>query len=205
MIVDTKQPDENEQHEAGFPCPICHVITIRQPWASLIALGFKHDEFRSRFSHYRGPVVIHSSKKWYTPALREFVWKHFRNYSRNPDATLQALFPLQHPVAIAVVQDCKQWTDDPTIKERFALRLTQVRIVTQPKLAFNGMLSVPWKTEKTKELASALARARVLEGTEKNLVYEEFALLALRNKINLWLKSEGLEKFALTPPARKEK
>jgi hypothetical protein len=163
-------------------------------------LGFKHDEFRSKFSHYRGPVVIHSSKKWHTPALREFVWTHFRNCSRNPNATLQALFPLQSPVADAVVQDCKQWTDDPTIKERFALRLTQVRIVTQPKPAFNGMLSVPWKTEKTKELASALARARVLEGTEKNLVYEEFAWLALRNKINLWLKREGLEKFALTPP-----
>ena len=26
-------------------------------------LGFKHDEFRSKFSHYRGPVVIHSSKE----------------------------------------------------------------------------------------------------------------------------------------------
>ena len=47
MIVDTEQPDENEQHKAGFPCPVCDVITIRQPWASLIALGMKHYEFRS--------------------------------------------------------------------------------------------------------------------------------------------------------------
>jgi hypothetical protein len=59
---------------------------------------------------------------------------------------------------------------------------------------------VPWKTEETKELASALARARVLEGREKDQVYEEFGLLALRQKINGWLKSEGLGQFALTSP-----
>jgi hypothetical protein len=62
---------------------------------------------------------------------------------------------------------------------------------------------VPWKTndvQRTRELASALSRARVLEGVEKNAVYQEFELMALRSKINTWLKGQGLEKFALTPP-----
>jgi hypothetical protein len=95
------------------------------------------------------------------------------------------------------VEDCQPWTEDT-----FALSLTQVRIVTQPKPAFNGLLSVPWKTEETKELASALARARVLEGREKDAVYHEFELMALRSKINGWLKSEGLGHFQLTASPR---
>jgi hypothetical protein len=41
-----------------------------------------------------------------------------------------------------------------------------------------------------------------LEGMEKNAVGEEFGLIALRQKINVWLKSEGLAEFALTPPKR---
>jgi hypothetical protein len=65
----------------------------------------------------------------------------------------------------------------------------------------DGMIRVPWRTrdtDRTKELASALARARVLEGVEKVAVYKEFELMALRSKINTWLKGRGLEKFVLT-------
>jgi hypothetical protein len=91
MIVDTEQPDENKQHEAGFPCPVCDVITIRQPWASLIASGFEHYEFRSRNCHHRGAVVIHASTKWYAPALRDIVWTHMRQFTKNPDVAVRAL------------------------------------------------------------------------------------------------------------------
>lgn len=37
-------------------------LTIRQPWASLIALGVKHIETRSWSTRYRGPLVIHAGK-----------------------------------------------------------------------------------------------------------------------------------------------
>jgi hypothetical protein len=195
MIVDLEQPDDDKQHSAGFPCPVCDVITIRQPWASLIALGFKHYEFRSRNSHHRGAVIIHASKQWYDPALRNMVWTHMRIFTKNPDAGMRALFPLSLPVAEATVTDCKRWTE-----ESYALTLDQVRIVTRPKPALEGMISVPWHTERTKELASALARARVLEGVEKNAVYQEFQLLPLSMKINDWLRANGLAEFALTPP-----
>jgi hypothetical protein len=45
----------------------------------------------------------------------------------------------------------------------------------------------------------ALARARVIEGRENNAVYEEFELLALRSKVNGWLRRQGLQRFVLTP------
>lgn len=38
------------------------VLTVRQPWASLIALGHKRIEVRSRATNFRGWVAIHAGK-----------------------------------------------------------------------------------------------------------------------------------------------
>lgn len=37
-------------------------ITIKQPWATLIALGEKRFETRSWQTKYRGPIAIHAGK-----------------------------------------------------------------------------------------------------------------------------------------------
>jgi hypothetical protein len=39
------------------------VISIIQPWATLIAIGEKNFETRSWSTKYRGPIAIHASKK----------------------------------------------------------------------------------------------------------------------------------------------
>jgi len=36
------------------------VLTVRQPWASLIVNGYKEYEFRSRKINYRGKILIHA-------------------------------------------------------------------------------------------------------------------------------------------------
>lgn len=38
------------------------VLTIRQPWASLIMAGLKEYEFRSWKTNYRGELLIHAGK-----------------------------------------------------------------------------------------------------------------------------------------------
>lgn len=38
------------------------VLTITQPWATLIAVGAKKIETRSWFTYYRGPLAIHAAK-----------------------------------------------------------------------------------------------------------------------------------------------
>lgn len=38
------------------------VLSIKQPWASLIMLGYKRFEFRSWKTNYRGKILIHASK-----------------------------------------------------------------------------------------------------------------------------------------------
>jgi hypothetical protein len=37
-------------------------ITIRQPWAALIARGLKTEEFRNWQTDYRGPLAIHAGR-----------------------------------------------------------------------------------------------------------------------------------------------
>lgn len=38
------------------------ILSIKQPWASLIVHGFKDIENRSWRTHYRGPLIIHASQ-----------------------------------------------------------------------------------------------------------------------------------------------
>ncbi len=40
------------------------VLSVRQPWAYLIAAGIKGIENRSWSTHYRGPVLIHAGRRW---------------------------------------------------------------------------------------------------------------------------------------------
>lgn len=38
-------------------------ITLWQPWATLVAYGYKQFETRSWATHYRGPLLIHAAKR----------------------------------------------------------------------------------------------------------------------------------------------
>ncbi len=38
------------------------VLTLTQPWATLVAIGVKHIETRSWVTNYRGPLAIHAAK-----------------------------------------------------------------------------------------------------------------------------------------------
>src|SRR5580765_8422282 len=40
------------------------ILSLHQPWASLVAIGAKRYETRSWKTDYRGPIAIHAAKKW---------------------------------------------------------------------------------------------------------------------------------------------
>lgn len=48
-------------------------ITIKQPWATLIALGLKSFETRSWVTKHRGPIAIHAGKSIDREAYEEFA------------------------------------------------------------------------------------------------------------------------------------
>jgi hypothetical protein len=51
------------------------VLTLIQPWATLIALGEKKIETRSWRTSYRGPMLIHAGKKVDKEACEEYFIK----------------------------------------------------------------------------------------------------------------------------------
>lgn len=65
-------------------------LTLTQPWASLVALNEKGMETRSWGTKYRGPLAIHSAKRYPTEARRLACGYPFMellaSHDRNPDA-----------------------------------------------------------------------------------------------------------------------
>jgi len=52
------------------------VISIQQPFATLIAEGYKEFEFRTWRTHYRGELLIHASKSIDKVAMKKFEALH---------------------------------------------------------------------------------------------------------------------------------
>ena len=48
------------------------VLTIKQPWATLIAKGYKEYEFRTWNTKYRGELLIHAGKGVDKEAVERF-------------------------------------------------------------------------------------------------------------------------------------
>ena len=48
------------------------VITLKQPWATLVAEGLKKYEFRSWKYNYRGEILIHAGKGIDKEAMKKF-------------------------------------------------------------------------------------------------------------------------------------
>lgn len=103
-------------------------ITVRQPWASLIAGGVKTIETRSRRTSYRGPVAIHAAQAmkpfhggcWH---LTEYAHGHWHLWSTRPERSLIA--HRSAIVALAEVVDCLPIVENSFTKhdhQRFILR-----------------------------------------------------------------------------------
>ncbi|MGM9834412.1 MAG: ASCH domain-containing protein [Bacilli bacterium] len=69
------------------------VITIKQPWASLIANGYKDYEFRTWKTKYRGEVLIHAGK-----SIDKDVLKRFEHLNLD--------YPCGCIIAKAIITDC---------------------------------------------------------------------------------------------------
>jgi len=91
------------------------VLTIRQPWASLIALGVKTIETRSWDTKYRGPVAIHAGlRKADVTEAGMGPWRPL--LAPGSECRLAATLPLGAIVAVADLTDSLPiiGRDDPT-------------------------------------------------------------------------------------------
>ena len=75
------------------------VITIKQPWATLIAKGYKEYEFRTWKTKYRGEILIHAGKGIDKKAMAGFE-------------NLKFEYPVGCIIAKAQITDCIPVDDD---------------------------------------------------------------------------------------------
>jgi len=78
------------------------VITIKQPWATLIAEGLKEYEFRTWNTKYRGDILIHAGKSMDRKAVERFKDYNFE-------------YPTGCIIAKAIITD-SIYVDDDFIK-----------------------------------------------------------------------------------------
>lgn len=74
-------------------------LTIKQPFASLIAEGYKKYEFRSWKTKYRGEFLIHAGKSIDKKAMKRFAY-------------LNLEYPTGKIIAKATLTDCIEITDE---------------------------------------------------------------------------------------------
>jgi hypothetical protein len=77
------------------------ILSIRQPWCTLIASGIKTVENRSWATHYRGPVYLHASKK--SEAGKPDIIEYCK--ARGVDISTME-FPLGGIIGVANLNDC---------------------------------------------------------------------------------------------------
>ncbi len=75
------------------------VITLKQPWATLVAEGIKQYEFRSWKYNYRGEILIHAGAGIDSDAMNKV--KH-----------LNLDFPQKKIIAKVVIADCISLNDE---------------------------------------------------------------------------------------------
>ncbi|MGL4499603.1 MAG: hypothetical protein ACRC78_04335 [Planktothrix sp.] len=119
------------------------VLTVRQPYATLIATGIKHYETRSKKWHHRGPTLIHSGIAKLGKSERALIETlNFRfpnlGISCNPND-----YPLGSILCEVDFVDCIPAVEAPTELERligfwqptfYALRLTNVKPLFIPNI-----------------------------------------------------------------------
>lgn len=74
-------------------------LTIKQPFASLIAEGYKEYEFRTWKTKYRGDILIHAGKSIDKEAMKRFEY-------------LNLDYPIGKIIAKATITDCVEIDDE---------------------------------------------------------------------------------------------
>lgn len=75
------------------------VLTLRQPWATLVAEGIKRYEFRSWKTKYRGKVLIHAGT-----GIDEEDMKKYKNMNLE--------FPSRKILAVVEIEDCLELDEE---------------------------------------------------------------------------------------------
>jgi hypothetical protein len=109
------------------------ILSIRQPWAALIVRGLKDIENRSWATRYRGPVLVHASRRPSVDSLADIA--------RQFDIDLPYLeLPLGGIVGITNIIDCVDAHPSRWFEGEFGFVLARSR--TLPFIPWKGSLGL---------------------------------------------------------------
>jgi hypothetical protein len=114
------------------------VLTLTQPWATLVAIGAKHIETRSWETLYRGPLAIHAAAGYgkggrrghkelcgaepFCSVLNTACERHYRPWSGLREIVEHPFMPLGAIVATCELVDCVQvlyeWPRNQLVSQR---------------------------------------------------------------------------------------
>lgn len=106
------------------------VITLKQPWATLVAEGIKRYEFRSWKTNYRGKVLIHAGAGVDKKDMKRFSY-------------LNLEYPSKKIIAEVEIEDCLELTD----------KLNQ-EIMNENNIAYGSKIRTgyAWKLKNAKKI-----------------------------------------------------
>ena len=109
------------------------VITIKQPWATLIAEGLKEYEFRTWNTKYRGDILIHAGKGIDKKALERF--KHYN---------------LEYPTGCIIAK--AKLTDSVSVDDNFVKRMGSINHLVYKEIIENDWKGYAFKLEKVQKI-----------------------------------------------------
>ena len=106
------------------------VLTIKEPWATLIIEGYKKYEFRSWKTNYRGKILIHAGK-----TIEKDIIERFSCYDLN--------YNMGNIIGEAYITDCI------LVDEEFNKKLADVNPIVYSRS--NHVSNYAWKLENVKK------------------------------------------------------
>ncbi len=113
-------------------------LSIRQPWAWLIANGYKDIENRMWPTRFRGPFLIHASK-----GMTKDEYEECKDFALDvdPDIPFPKFDDLQRGgiVGQAEITDCVEWSDSDWFVGEYGFRIANAKAL--PFRECRGMLN----------------------------------------------------------------
>lgn len=104
-------PVQSNAHQGKWNTSLVKALTVRQPWAWAIVMGYKDVENRARRTNHRGQVLIHAAKQM-DPAGFQVLWE-LGVYRHLPDK-----LPLGGLVGLVEIVDCVTNAESPWAQSR---------------------------------------------------------------------------------------
>jgi activating signal cointegrator 1 len=138
---------------------IINAISLTQPWASLVAHGFKRYETRSWSTSYHGPLAIHASKGFPREAIEVCFEQPFSAALREIGLTTPGELPLGQILAVGELIRCaraevtrlaidsREAAFGNYTAGRWAWQISNVRLLEQPVPARGSLGLWKWDTD----------------------------------------------------------